>query len=468
MATNEPKYVTEPILTYYDVKIKKYIDEKAVQPQVELERRLDSVEKEAAINATNITAHREELDDLEQDVRDLWAAIENSGGGCGVTKEYVDTAIETAIDSLNIPDTNSLVTKDELSSALEELPTEEDLKRLTEFVANVEASLEEKADREDIPSIVGLASEIYVDEKVTALEEATETAVAGEADAREALAVRVKTLEDFDNATQEELDTYKIEVTTAIATAKSEAIADTDDKLATKVSSEDFETFKGENTTAIAAAQAQADKGVADAKTANDAIAALSDGAVATNTSDISAMKTRLTNLETAKGDHETRIVTAEGNITALQNKDSELAGLITSLQTDKADQDSVYTKTEADASFMTQTKVDDRINALIVSADPEGGKVITNIQNLVKYVDENASDIAALVTATSANTDKLVGIDSTVKNYVDTSIAGLVTPKGSEEVTVAEDGTLGLGHVSIDKLVIGTDTFVIDAGSAN
>ena len=172
MATNEPKYVTEPILTYYDAKIKKYIDEKAIQPQVELERRLDAVEKEAAVNATNITAHREELDDLEQDVRDLRAAIENSCGGsgnCYVTKEYVDSAIETAIDSLNIPDTDNLVTKDELNSALEELPTEEDLKRLTEVVANVEASLEEKANREDIPSLEGLATEQFVTEAIAAI-----------------------------------------------------------------------------------------------------------------------------------------------------------------------------------------------------------------------------------------------------------------------------------------------------------
>ena len=95
MATNEPKYVTEPILTYYDAKIKKYIDEKAVQPQVELERRLDAVEKEAAVNATNITAHREELDDLEQDVRDLRSSIENIGSGNYVTNEYLQQNYST-------------------------------------------------------------------------------------------------------------------------------------------------------------------------------------------------------------------------------------------------------------------------------------------------------------------------------------------------------------------------------------
>jgi hypothetical protein len=118
--------------------------------------------------------------------------------------------------------------------------------------------------------------------------------------------------------------------------------------------------------TAIAAAQAQADKGVADAKTANDAIAALTSGAIKTNTDDISAIKGRFTTLETAKGDHETRIGVVEGKMTALEAEDVEInktlgtiAGQITALQGEdaridgvlaaKADASAVYTKTEAD-----------------------------------------------------------------------------------------------------------------------
>ena len=283
---------------------------------------------------------------------------------------------------------------------------------------------------------------------------------------------------------------------------------------------------------AIAAAQAQADKGVADAKTANDAIAALANGQVATNTNDISAINGRLSTLETAKGNHETRIATAEGKITsletatgnnataigALQGKDIELvaedarlAGLISALDEKKAnasdvytkgevdtkvqeaidaipdvdftpyakiadvdaalalkaDADKVYTKDDADAKFMTETQVDNRLNALINAADPEGGKTITDIQNLVKYVDENAGEIAALITATGANTAKLAGIETTVVDYVAGQLATIVQPKASTEVTVGEDGTLGLGQVSTDKLVNGVDTLVINGGSA-
>lgn len=158
-----------------------------------------------------------------------------------------------------------------------------------------------------------------------------------------------------------------------------------------------IETKDGEQDTAIATAQAQADKGVADAKAANDAVIALTNGTVATNASDISAIKTRLNTLETAKGDHETRISGAEGkitaleaadatinaaigtlqgNITALTNKDSEIAGQIATINEDlgkKADKTAletlegkVYTKTEVDELFANfdQTAITEAIAA--------------------------------------------------------------------------------------------------------
>ena len=523
-------------------------------------------------------------------------------------------------------------------------------------------------------------SDYYTKAEIDAEVEALEGAISDEVEAREALAEEVAALKAVDNATQAELDAYKTEVTNAIATAKSEAIADANGKLATKVNTSDFETFKGENTTAIgtakseaiaaaktetetqvgaledavaetyatktelgeaveeiendllayaktedveaelakkietatishstdekaegvtkngtqldivvdaftkaetrqyvadtiktmtggesaadvklllenhiadyeekvgqidakdalqdtaiSAAQTQADKGVADAaKVAADLVTA--NLAIAENTREIGVAKSsietvnttltdKITDLETKDNAFTTAITALEGTVSghtttiteqgtaikALQDKDTELAALIqgntdkfadyyTSTQVDakvkevadavgaidltpfaktadvnasldlKANAADVYTKDEADAAFMTETEVDARINALIVAADPEGGKAITDIQNLVKYVDENACEIAALITATGANTAKLEGIDTTVKGYVDSAIAGLVMPKGSEEVTYAADGTLGLGKVSTDKLVMGTDTLVIDGGDS-
>ena len=139
--------------------------------------------------------------------------------------------------------------------------------------------------------------------------------------------------------------------------------------------------------------------------------------------------------------------------------------------------------------------------NCLIVAADPEGGKTITDIQNLVKYVDENAGEIAGLVTtvgehttaiaanataiaankaAHEQNASDITAIQATVGGHttaiqknadditaINEAIAAIVQPKASEEVTVAEDGTLGLGKVSTDKLEMGSDTLVLNGGSA-
>ena len=87
-----------------------------------------------------------------------------------------------------------------------------------------------------------------------------------------------------------------------------------------------------------------------------------------------------------------------------------------------------VYTKAEADTEFMTQNEVDARINTLINASDPTGGKTITDIQNLVKYVDENAGEIAALVDTTNKhnidiqkNTDDIASINITLTNVKDT-----------------------------------------------
>ena len=318
----------------------------------------------------------------------------------------------------------------------------------------------------------------------------------------------------------------------------SESAASVDTKLTNHIKTYtekvgQLEAKDAELEAAIATAQAQADKGVADAKTANDAIAALTNGAVADNTREIGVAKdlintvnttltskiaaleakdteftTSITALETLVGGHTTTITEHGTAIAALQDKDIELAGLIqgntnkfadyyTSAQVDlkvnelsaaiaaidlepyaksedvnaaldlKANAADVYTKDAADAAFMTQDEVDARINALIVAADPEGGKTIADIQNLVKYVDENAGEIASLVTTANANAAKLAGIDSTVTDYVAAQLAAVVTPKASTEITVADDGTLGLGEVSTDKLVHGSMTLVLDGGSA-
>lgn len=149
-----------------------------------------------------------------------------------------------------------------------------------------------------------------------------------------------------------------------------------------------------------------------------------------------------------------------------------------------KANAADVYTKTEADAAFMTQDEVDSRINALIVGADPEGGKTIENIQNLVKYVDENAGDIAELITTVGNNTTAIenavaaIGENKTaIEDLQDNVTAGLadVTVHSSTEIEVAartgENVTgveLSIKEVNVNKLVQTTgDVLILNGGSA-
>ena len=286
--------------------------------------------------------------------------------------------------------------------------------------------------------------------------------------------------------------------------------------------------------TAIATAKTQADKGVEEAGKANAAIEALKTGEIKTNADNITALDGRVDVLEEAKGDHETRISTAEGKIVALEgadkainteigtinvalgtlaNKDAELAGLIrgntdkfaeyytssqvdTKLQevaasipdlapyaktadvnasiaaintamADKANAADVYTKEEAELAFMNQDEVDARINALIAAADPEDGKVITDIQNLVKYVDENAGEIAALLTTVGGHTTDIQKNAEDIADIND-SIAALIQPKASAEISVANDGTLGIKEMNVNKLVqTEGDTLILNGGKS-
>lgn len=277
---------------------------------------------------------------------------------------------------------------------------------------------------------------------------------------------------------------------------------------------------------AIAEAKAQADKGVEDAATVAAELAT-AKGSIADNAREIGVTKDQIssvnntltekitalenkdttiegniTALQTTVGGHTTTITEHGTKISALENKNIEFASLIqantdkfTSYSTTeqmntaigdaiaaidykdyakKADVEAtyakaadVYTKTDADATFMTQDEVDSRINTLIIAADPEGGKTISDIQNLVKYVDENAGEITELIATTEANTAKLADIDGTVKAYVDTAVAA-ATPKISEEFELAADGTMSIKSIDISKITqSATTVLILNGGNA-
>lgn len=184
---NDDKHVDFASLKYYDQRNKQYIDTKIDGLKTEfndVERRVDTLEATSRGHDEQLIAHREELDDLEarvinlerddvsirQDIADLRVAVENSGGGTGgVTKDYVDNAIEDAIESLQIPDTTDFVTKEEL--AAEDFVTEAELTELTNTVASNQVAIEDlqenKANKSDL---TGLATEEFVITKIAEAE----------------------------------------------------------------------------------------------------------------------------------------------------------------------------------------------------------------------------------------------------------------------------------------------------------
>jgi uncharacterized coiled-coil protein SlyX len=138
-----------------------------------------------------------------------------------------------------------------------------------------------------------------------------------------------------------------------------------------------------------------------------------------------------------------------------------------------KANASEVYSKTEADAAFMTETQVADKINALINAADPEGGKAIENIAKLVEYVEANAGDIAGLVTDVATNKAAHEANAANIAKHAEdiaalnTAVAGIVIPKESDEISVTE-GVIAIKELNVNKLVqIEGDVLILKGGSA-
>jgi len=150
-----------------------------------------------------------------------------------------------------------------------------------------------------------------------------------------------------------------------------------------------------------------------------------------------------------------------------------------------KANAADVYTKDEADDTFLTEAQVDARVNALIGGANAED--TITNVTNLIEFVNDNASDIAQLVTDVANNkaaheANALAIAANTAaheKNAED--IAALIASvaakevKESTEISVAaiegEGATgvqLGIKEVNVNKLVqTEGDELILNGGSA-
>lgn len=265
-----------------------------------------------------------------------------------------------------------------------------------------------------------------------------EQSITDEATARGQLAARVSALEDIDNATQEELNaykkevtqtlnTYKTEVTGAINTAKQEAIADADDKLANKVGNDTFETFKSENTQAIATAKQEAIDAAAAAEEAKGY-------AVATEVANTYTTKIEF---NTLTGELDKYAKTADV-AAALDSKVNVVEGarLITDAEVEKLNG---LLEVKAVDNITIEKSENGTLSVKEISAN--------QVNDLSSWVNKNAGTVKGLSenNLTDAMVTKINNIqDGAEKNYIKSV---------SDEFEVSEAGQLAIKTITTAKI---------------
>ncbi len=130
-----------------------------------------------------------------------------------------------------------------------------------------------------------------------------------------------------------------------------------------------------------------------------------------------------------------------------------------------KANAADVYTKTDADAKFMTEAQVKSTVDKVV--ADVTNTDTIEGLVTLVEYVHDNAGEIAKLVNDVATNKAAHEKNASDIE-AINSAIDEIVQPKESAEVSVAEDGTLGIKGLNVNKLVqTEGDVLILNGGSA-
>ena len=118
-------------------------------------------------------------------------------------------------------------------------------------------------------------------------------------------------------------------------------------------------------------------------------------------------------------------------------------------------------------------TALDTAIDAVLENDD---GEALNSIKELAVWVNEHQTEVIPVIQANKTAIDTLTGDgDGSIIKSISTAFAGVPCAtaeaaglvKASDEITVAADGTLGIGFVSTDKLLQGLEVLVLQGGSA-
>lgn len=121
-----------------------------------------------------------------------------------------------------------------------------------------------------------------------------------------------------------------------------------------------------------------------------------------------------------------------------------------------------------ADVDGSVRQIVEDEVNTLINAADPENDVTIANIANLVKYVDENAGDIAELVTTVGGHTTTIGTLTESVNGLTtkDSELAGDITKINALVGALGEGETLPQEKATLIESLKAVDTAAQTAAS--
>lgn len=223
-------------------------------------------------------------------------------------------------------------------------------------------------------------------------------------------------------------------------------------------------TKVGENTTAIAK-KADADnvytKGEADALLVAKANAA----DVYTKTETDKAIEDAIAGADLSTyakvSDLEAIYKAGEGDAAATGILADEIARATAA---EKANSDAIAALIGEDTNKTIREIAAEETAAIVAGADAK----YDTLKEIADFIMNDETGAAAMANDIAALKTKVDTGDKSVSTYVSDAIAAIIQPKASAEVSVAEDGTLGIIEMNVNKLVQTTgDTLIIDGGSS-